>query len=233
MSWVGALVLGFGLGVVTGMPLGVINVAIVDAVAAGRARFARGMAIGGGAADAVHAMLAFAGVAHVVTARPTVVRALAGVAAVAIAAYAIHAWRRREAARSRASTDAPRGDALISNGSSAATAPAEASRRAASPAHDAPASLRGIATALGLTLPNPAALAAWLAIAAALWPRASVVEAALVATGVGLGSALWFRSLARWIARVRADHPIRTWIPRIAIVALVALAVTGVVRTLA
>jgi len=45
--------LGLGLGVVTGMPLGVINVAIVDAATAGRRRFATGLGLGGGAADAI------------------------------------------------------------------------------------------------------------------------------------------------------------------------------------
>lgn len=226
MNLVGALVLGLGLGVVTGMPLGVINVAIVDAVAAGRARFARGLALGGGAADAVHAMLAFAGVARVVTARPAVVRTLAVVAAVAIAAYAIHAWRAHAASR----------NALRSNdsqASSASASPANEPAPNASSSNDSRAALRGIATALGLTLPNPGALAAWIAVAAALWPRAALVEAALVAAGVGIGSALWFRLLARWVARVRPDHPIRTWIPRVAVVALIALAVAGVIRTFA
>ena len=50
------------LGVVTGMPLGVVNVAIVDAATQGRTRFAIGIGIGGGLADTVHAAIAFAAV---------------------------------------------------------------------------------------------------------------------------------------------------------------------------
>ena len=52
-----AAALGLGLGIVTGMPLGVVNVAIVDAAVAGRTRFATGIGVGGalglGGADAV------------------------------------------------------------------------------------------------------------------------------------------------------------------------------------
>jgi hypothetical protein len=41
----------------------------------------------------------------------------------------------------------------------------------------------------------------------------------------------WF-GLARWVSRVRRDHPALTWIPRIAIAALIAIAAIGVVRAL-
>ena len=57
-----AAALGIALGVVTGMPLGVVNVAIVDAATAGRTRFAIGVGLGGALADTVHAALAFVGV---------------------------------------------------------------------------------------------------------------------------------------------------------------------------
>lgn len=87
--------IGVGLGAVTGMPLGVVNVAIVDAAIAGRPRFALGVGLGGACADGVHAALAFAGIARLVTARPDAMRALAVAAAVLIAGFAIASWRRR------------------------------------------------------------------------------------------------------------------------------------------
>jgi len=197
--------LGFGLGVVTGMPLGVINIAIVDAVATGRQRFASGLGLGGGVADAVHAMLAFAGFGRLVIADPALVRDLAIVAAITIVAYAVIAWR------SRARAVDPRGGTQTGNDSSR---------------------IRGVATGIGLTLPNPAALAAWVAVAAALWPGATLLEATLLAGGVGAGSALWFTALARWVGRVRRDHPALTLIPRVAMILLTGIAVAGVVRTL-
>jgi threonine/homoserine/homoserine lactone efflux protein len=198
---VAAIALGLGLGIVTGMPLAVVNVAIFDAATAGRRRFAHGLALGGGIADLVHAGLAFAGVGRVVTANPALVRVLAVAAAVVIIGYAVLAWRRRRA------------DPVAS-----ASAPDQLGR--------------GVVTGAMLTLPNPGALAAWIAVAAAVWPGATPAEAGLIAGGVGTGSALWFTLLARWLSRIRPDHPAVRWIPRIALILLVGIAVVGVVRAM-
>jgi threonine/homoserine/homoserine lactone efflux protein len=192
-----AFLLGLGLGVVTGMPLGIVNVAIVDAAAAGRRRFAVGIGLGGAVADSVHAGLAFVGVGQLVTARPDLMRGLAIGAAVLIGVYAVMAWRRREIPRV-ASDD---------------------SRLA-----------RGFATGFALTLPNPGALAAWVAVGAAIWPDATYAEAVAFALGVGLGSAAWFALLARWVSGVRPDHPALAIVPRAALVAFVGIGVVGLVR---
>jgi threonine/homoserine/homoserine lactone efflux protein len=201
--------LGLGLGVVTGMPIAVINVAIVDAVTAGRRRFAAGLALGGAAADTIHAMLAFAGVGRVMIADPALVRGLAIAAAATIVGYVVVTWRRR--ARAVEARPAP--------------------QPTPQPNADAPP-VRGLATGFLLTLPNPGALAAWVAVAAAVWPDAAPAEAAVIAGGVGAGSALWFTLLARWIGRVRRDHPVLAWVPRAAAILLVAIAAAGVARAL-
>jgi len=201
--------LGLGLGVVTGMPIAVINVAIVDAVTAGRRRFAAGLALGGAAADTIHALLAFAGIGRVMIADPALVRGLAIAAAATIVGYVGVTWRRR-----------------------ARTLDARVARQPPpQPDHDAPP-VRGLATGFLLTLPNPGALAAWVAVAAAVWPDAAPLEAAVIAGAVGAGSALWFTLLARWIGRVRRDHPVLSWAPRAAAIVLVAVAAAGVVRAL-
>jgi len=198
VSIVAAAALGAGLGVVTGMPLGVVNVAIVDAAAAGRRRFAIGVGIGGAAADTIHAALAFVGVGRVVTSRPELVRVLAIAAAALILGYVVVSWRRDRAL--------PR------------------------PATDASSMLSGLTTGFALTLPNPGALAAWVAVAASIWPEATIAEALVLAVGVGLGSAVWFALLARWVSSVRPDHRALAIIPRIALAVLVVLAVVGVAR---
>jgi len=200
VSVVGAASLGVGLGVVTGMPLGVVNVAIVDAAAAGRRRFALGVGCGGALADLAHATLAFVGVGQLVTSRPELVRGLAIAAAVLIVGYAVVAWRRRPPAR------------LAADDSSLA---------------------RGFATGITLTLPNPGALVAWVAVASSLWSDASVAEAIVLGVGVGVGSGLWFALLATWVSRVRPDHPALRYIPKVALVALVAIAAIGVIKTVA
>jgi threonine/homoserine/homoserine lactone efflux protein len=189
--------LGLALGAVTGMPLGVVNVAVVDAAAAGHRRFAIGVGLGGAAADTAHAALAFAGVGRLVTSRPEFVRGLAFAAAVLIAGYAIAAWRGRPVRR---------------------------------PAADASSAPRGFLTGALLTLPNPGALAAWVAVAASLLPAATPAAAAALAAGVGAGSAAWFAALAHLVSRVPPDHRALRIVPRAALVALVGIAAYGVIR---
>jgi threonine/homoserine/homoserine lactone efflux protein len=210
---------GAGLGIATSMSPAVVNVSIVDAAAAGRRWFATGLGLGGAVADVVHAGLAFAGVGGVVIADPRLVRGLAIGAAAVILGYAVFAWRRR---RGPAHT----GDAARTERSDRSAASGEP------PARTGAQLVRGTITGFLLTLPNPAALGAWVAVAAAAWPDAAPGEAAVIAGGVGVGSALWFTLLARWVSRVRRDHPALTWIPRIALVALIAIAAVGVVRAL-
>jgi len=206
---------GFGaaLGVATSMSPAVVNVSIVDAAAAGRRWFATGLGLGGALADVVHAALAFAGVGGAAIADRRLARGMAIGAAAVILGYAVLAWRRR---RSRAGSRAARPDPDT----------------AAPPGHAAGQIGRGAITGVLLTLPNPAALGAWIAVAAAAWPDATPGEAAVIAGGVGAGSAVWFTLLARWVSRVRRDHPLVVWIPRIALAALIAIAVIGVVRAL-
>lgn len=208
---------GAGLGVATSMSPAVVNVSIVDAAAAGRRWFATGLGLGGATADVVHAALAFAGVGGVVIADPRLVRGLAIGAAAVILAYAAFAWRRRRG-------PARAGDPARTGGDRNASG--EPPARTGGPLG------RGAVTGFLLTLPNPAALGAWVAVAAAAWPGAAPSEAAVIAGGVGVGSAVWFTLLARWVSRVRRDHPVIAWIPRIALAALLAIAAIGVVRAL-
>jgi threonine/homoserine/homoserine lactone efflux protein len=196
-----ALAMGLGLGVLTGMPLGVINVAIVDAAIAREKRHATGLAIGGALADATHTLVAFLGLGQLVTARPQYTRYLAIAAAVVIVGFAIASWRRRR------------------------TVTAE---RATTTTSVVGSILSGIA----LTLPNPAALGAWVAVAAMTWPHASIPITITLALGVGVGSATWFLALGRLVAKVRPDHRALRVIPQVALVAFVAIAIVGVVRTL-
>jgi L-lysine exporter family protein LysE/ArgO len=199
----GALAMGLGLGVITGMPLGVINVAIVDAVMANERRHALGLGIGGAIADATHTVLALIGVGRVLTARPQYARWFAIVAAIVVVVFAVASWRRRRAPRSTRVAGAT--DVGI---------------------------VRGVVSGLALTLPNPAALAAWVAVAAMIWPDATVMTAVVVAIGVGLGSAAWFTLLGRLIARVRPDHRALRVVPNIALAAFVLIAVVACVRAL-
>lgn len=99
MNIVGAAGLGLAIGAMTGMPLGVINIAIVDAVTAGYRSYALGLGLGGALADSAHAALAMLGIGRIVIAHPEWTRVLAIVAAVMLVGYVIFAWRRHHVAR--------------------------------------------------------------------------------------------------------------------------------------
>jgi arginine exporter protein ArgO len=165
--------LGVALGIVTGLPLGLVNVAVAEAAQAGRRRFATWIGWGGALADGVHAALAFLGVGRLIEQRTDYTRLLAVVLVAVVLAYAFRVWRRR-------SRRDPRADA-------------------------GGRSRFGLVVGLGLTLPNPAALAAWVAVAAAVWPTISVAGALVLAGGVVSGSALYFATLAYGVDRIRRN----------------------------
>ena len=193
--------MGFGagalIGAVSGMPLGVVNVAIVDAALARESRYALGLGIGGALADTVHASLAFLGLATLITARPELQRFLAIGAAVVIVAFAIMSWRRHR----------------------------ERSMRT----YARPTIARGITSGIAITLPNPGALAAWVAVAS-LIPAGSTINAVAIAVGVGLGSAAWFVALGKLVARASPHNRALELLPKIALVVFVAIAAFGIVR---
>jgi threonine/homoserine/homoserine lactone efflux protein len=201
-----ALGLGVGLGAITGLPLGVVNVAIVEAAGRGddRGRSAAGIGVGGALADMVHAALAFGGVGRVIVARPAAAAVLHVIAGVILIAYAASVWRARTAGE--AASDARRTRAV-------------------------PASFgRGVLTGVGLTLPNPAALGAWIAVAAAMAP-ASTALGLVTAAGVGVGSAAWFVTLARLAARgVSSPVAPRRGLTRAVAIAIAVLGVAAIVR---
>ena len=189
-----AALLGLLLGAATGIPLGVVNVSVVEAARRAGRRHATMIGLGGAVADTIHAGLAFAGLAPLVAAQPAVMRGLAIASAVIVIGYAIAVWRRR---------DAP---------------PRE------------PARSRGFATGLALTLPNPAPLVAWIAVATALLPDVPVAVGLAGAIGVGIGSAAWFAALAAIAARARPSPLLGRWLPQVVAVALAGIAAVAVMR---
>jgi threonine/homoserine/homoserine lactone efflux protein len=158
---------GLALGVITGLPLGVVNLAVAEAAQAGHRRFATQIGIGGALADMVHAGLAFLGVGRVIADRRDWTRILTVISIAVVLAYGWTVWRRRRARHLRREARGP---------------------------------TRGVATGFLLTLPNPAALSAWIAVAAAVWPTISATGAVVLAGGVAVGSALYFAGLARVIS---------------------------------
>jgi threonine/homoserine/homoserine lactone efflux protein len=98
--------------------------------------------------------------------------------------------------------------------------------------YEHPTVLRGVGSGLAITLPNPAAFAAWLAVATAV-PAGSMTTAIACAVGAGLGSAAWFIVLGKLLGRVNREHRIVSILPKAAIVVFVAIAVLGIIRVFA
>lgn len=98
-------------------------------------------------------------------------------------------------------------------------------------AAEAPRSFgRGVLTGLSLTLPNPAPLLAWVAVASAVLPRATIAVGLAGAAGVGIGSAAWFALLARLAARHALRGRAARLVPVIVAILLVVLAAVAVAR---
>lgn len=87
------LAIGLGLGLVTSMPVGVANAAVVDAAVRSGRRRALALAAGGATADLLHAGLAFAGLAPMLAAYPPLPAIFFTVSGVAIIIYGVHVMR--------------------------------------------------------------------------------------------------------------------------------------------
>lgn len=190
IEWLAAAGLGFLLGAVMGMPIGVVNLTVADAAVANHVRFAIGVGCGGALADATQSTIAFAGIGRL-DREWTIVLSI--VLSIAIAVYALVSWRRH-----------------------------------ARPilADDRSSLSRGVLTGLLLTLPNPAVFGVWIAIAAGLWAQPHPF---VVGVAVGVGAATWFVLLARYVATRRA-HRFARALPRLALLVLVAIAITTAAR---
>lgn len=92
------LAIGIGLGLLTSVPIGVANAAVVDAALRGGRRRALGLAAGGASADVVHAGVAFGGLGPLLAAHPPWPAVFFVVSGAAIAAYGVHVMRSRPAA---------------------------------------------------------------------------------------------------------------------------------------
>jgi threonine/homoserine/homoserine lactone efflux protein len=198
---IGSLGLGLGLGVVTGIPIGLVNVAVIEGAARHGRGHGIGIAAGGATADTVHAFLGFAGVGAVITRHPVVPPILWAVAGVAVALYGVALLRRRGEPESIA----PEGGAV------------RVSRR------------RGFVAGLAITLPNPSALAAWVVVGALLGPTGYAASAA-VAAGVGVGSFGWFSALAFAGARGHRRGGAPAWLSALVALALIGFGLFALVR---
>ena len=190
--------LGALLGVITGVPIGPVNVAVINSAYRHNLRRAVAVGMGGAVADTFYVLLGVLIVGHLLQQHPWVPPILYSVSGIVLIVYGLVTIRAKPV------------DPLV-----------EADGR---PITDAQHVLAGFLLGVTLILLNPAALVTWVFIVGSLpiMMEATRMEGLSVGMGVGVGSFLWFAFVA-----YLADHGKRIlgtraiWITRVVGVLLV------------
>jgi threonine/homoserine/homoserine lactone efflux protein len=197
------MLFGVAAGALTGVPIGPVNVAVIDAAYRHTLRRAISVGMGGACADGLYSALGVLGVTPVLRTYPTVSPVLYAVSGVVLLVYGFLT------ARSQPVTPA-HPEAL----------------NAPPPSDDM---MAGFRTGLALILLNPAAVMTWVVITEALTkmlPDATPLDGIGCALGVMAGSFGWF-ALVAYLTH-KGKHVLgdkAAWIPRVIGVALMVYAV--------
>lgn len=158
--------LGALIGALTGVPIGPVNVAVIDAAYRHTLRRALAVGLGGALADGLYAMLGIMGVGPYLDNNPGVPPILYAVSGVVLLVYGILTAR-----------------------SKPIPAVQEVKERAAEPSGQM---WSGFCLGLALIVLNPAALVTWVLIVGASLPGLTNLEGISATLGVVCGSLLWF-----------------------------------------
>ena len=196
------ILIGIAAGAGTGVPIGPVNVAVIDAAYRHTMRRAIAVGLGGACADGAYAALGILGITPMLRTFPIVSPILYAVSGVVLLVYGFLT------ARSQPVTPAQQ-----------ESPPATA---------HAAETWAGFTTGLMLILANPAAVVTWVVITEAIqrWlPPAAPIEGLACAVGVMVGSFAWFALVAYLTQKgknVLGDKA--AWIPRVIGVALMGYA---------
>jgi arginine exporter protein ArgO len=199
--------IGIAIGALTGVPIGPVNVAVIDAAYRHTLRRAIAVGLGGAIADFVYATLGIVGVGPYLLAYPLVPRILYGISGAVLIVYGALTVRTRPVTPL------------------AAHAP-----KSPTPSSEV---WSGLTVGLALILLNPAALVTWVVIVGSHMTGVSTTDGLAASTGIFVGSFGWFALVAYLTnhgKRVMGDKAV--WIPRAVGVLLVAYGVYSIVRAL-
>lgn len=161
--------IGAALGALTGVPIGPLNVAIIDAAYRHHLRRAIAVALGGAVADLTYASLGILGLGQLLTAHAIVPPILYGVSGVVLIIYGILTVRAQ---------------------------PVDPGVAGQSDADGGSYFWGGFGTGIALILLNPATLITWVVIVGSAMADTTRSEGMAVAFGIGTGSAFWFTVVA-------------------------------------
>jgi len=162
-------VLGTILGAVTGIPIGPVNVAVIDSAYRHNLRRAVAVAMGGAVADCLYAFLGIVAVGPLLTRHVMIRPTLYGVSGIVLMIYGILTARAQ---------------------------PVDPGKNEDRPPDESRHLWTGFFLGLALIFLNPATLVTWVLIVGAWMASASQIEGTAAALGVGAGSFLWFAFVA-------------------------------------
>ncbi|HTE56711.1 MAG TPA: LysE family transporter [Kofleriaceae bacterium] len=161
--------IGAALGAVTGVPIGPLNVAIIDAAYRHHLRRAIAVALGGAVADLLYASLGILGLGQLLTAHAIVPPILYTLSGVVLIIYGILTVRAQPVDPGVAGQSDLVGRSYFWG---------------------------GFGMGLALILLNPATLITWVVIVGSAMSDANQSEGMAAAIGIGCGSAFWFTTVA-------------------------------------
>lgn len=191
--------IGFAAGALTGVPIGPVNVAVIDAAYRHTMRRALAVGAGGAIADALYCALGVAGVTPVLRANPSIPPVLFAVSGVVLLIYGFLTVRSRP------------------------VVPVQ--HEAAHAVHAADETWAGFKIGITLIILNPAAIVTWVVIVGSFIPDATVTDGLITAVGVLVGSFVWFALVAVLTQKGKSAFGDKAlWIPRAVGIALMAYA---------
>ncbi|MDQ3340669.1 MAG: LysE family translocator [Myxococcota bacterium] len=197
------LLIGVAAGALTGVPIGPVNVAVIDAAYRHTMRRAIAVALGGSLADGLYAALGMLGVTPILERYPSIPPILYAISGVILLVYGFFTARSQPVAPA---TDGTGSHAQIAD-------PRKEFKE-------------GFIVGLLLIILNPAAIVTWIVIMGTIIPQATFWGGIACAVGVTIGSFGWFALVAYLTQKGKSVLGEKAaWIPRLVGVALMVYSV--------
>lgn len=193
--------IGVAAGALTGVPIGPVNVAVINAAYRHTMRRAIAVGLGGALADGCYAALGVIGLTPILRSYPSIPPILYAISGLVLLVYGFFIVRSQPVAPA---TNEPSASESV------------AMRREM---------WSGFTVGLALILMNPAAVVTWVVIMGSIIPDGTVPEGIACAVGVMIGSFAWFAFVAYVTQKGRqALGDKAAWIPRVVGIALMVYA---------
>ncbi len=188
------LLIGMAAGALTGVPIGPVNVAVIDAAYRHTFRRAISVGFGGAVADGLYSALGVMGVTPVLRTYPSIPPILYAVSGVVLLVYGFLTARSQPVQPAASSGEPAASDSVMHRKEM----------------------WSGFTVGLALIVLNPAAIVTWVVIMGSIIPEATTMHGLACALGVMMGSFAWF-ALVAYLTQ-KGKHVLgdkAQWIPRV------------------